>query len=502
MIDMVMPKQTEMEEPLLEVLYELGGKAKTKDVYEKITTKFPQLTKEDIELKQKNGTTIVWWNRIQWVRQKLISKGEIVSAGHGIWAITNKGLVRIEKYPETYQYEEIIELTEEKHIDKLTVLNNIIDALPKDKNVPVINYHPLTWKDIEKLFEDYFTFFPGKENSIKNKKLIILTKEELVKLISIYTKIKELYQTGLTGENIALTMNISPQQVYDIIRNLDLKREITCIDCGKKIIGRSAKTLRCFECRQIKIQTYYQIKYLRSAFFKVLKMNPDLADRLVHELIEAEGLDFVKLALGDIFDFNPVTGKINYLITDVNQIKDLLTKENEQNNSNEYKIENQNSIPLEQEKKYSDYDPIVRLKDKPQIYIDLNLLTPEERQDVFWIHFPGFKKIFYLRGDEQRAVQEFVIINKEKLKNINNIHKLNDLCKGNIDLKGEINHLLKINAREDLIRLAEKKFTFITSQHSDSLKICIVCGKKLDTGHFCSAICANAFLELHHIKTE
>jgi restriction system protein len=38
-----------------------------------------------------------WINRIQWVRQALVDRGELTSAGRGIWAITDRGRARLDR---------------------------------------------------------------------------------------------------------------------------------------------------------------------------------------------------------------------------------------------------------------------------------------------------------------------------------------------------------------------------------------------------------------------
>lgn len=91
---MVLPKQKEIEIPLLKVLIEIGGQGKTKNVYDLVTQKFPQLREEDIlETLSSGGNR--WKNRIQWARQSLIQKGDMTSPSRGIWAITDKGRKRI-----------------------------------------------------------------------------------------------------------------------------------------------------------------------------------------------------------------------------------------------------------------------------------------------------------------------------------------------------------------------------------------------------------------------
>ncbi len=92
--DMTMPKQAEMELPLLEVLVSLGGKAAPQQVYPLMTVKFQQLTQEDLDERIVSGIN-KWTNRIQWVRQKLIDKGDVISPTRGIWEITEQGRKRL-----------------------------------------------------------------------------------------------------------------------------------------------------------------------------------------------------------------------------------------------------------------------------------------------------------------------------------------------------------------------------------------------------------------------
>jgi restriction system protein len=56
--------------------------------------RFPSLTKQDIEERLESGTP-KWTNRVQWVRQVLLTKGELASPERGIWAITEKGRAKL-----------------------------------------------------------------------------------------------------------------------------------------------------------------------------------------------------------------------------------------------------------------------------------------------------------------------------------------------------------------------------------------------------------------------
>ena len=90
----MMPKQRDMEIPLLKCLEEIGGKAKPSEIYTHMRRFFPDLT--DLELTETLATgSNKWTNRIQWVRQRLVSVGEMASPEHGVWSITEKGRRRL-----------------------------------------------------------------------------------------------------------------------------------------------------------------------------------------------------------------------------------------------------------------------------------------------------------------------------------------------------------------------------------------------------------------------
>jgi restriction system protein len=45
----MLPTQSEVELPLLKSLLECGGQAKPRDIYPVVTTKFPQITADDLD---------------------------------------------------------------------------------------------------------------------------------------------------------------------------------------------------------------------------------------------------------------------------------------------------------------------------------------------------------------------------------------------------------------------------------------------------------------------
>ncbi len=91
----MLPTQKDIELPLLEVLAEIGGKGKPREIYPLVSMKFPELREEDLAETLSSGATNKWTNRIQWVRQALVDKGEIDSPQRGIWRITSKGRQRL-----------------------------------------------------------------------------------------------------------------------------------------------------------------------------------------------------------------------------------------------------------------------------------------------------------------------------------------------------------------------------------------------------------------------
>ena len=90
----MLPTQREIEIPLLEVLVEIGGEGIPRDIYPLVTRKLPQITDEDLAERLPSGGS-KWTNRIQWVRQRLVEKGEIDGSTPGVWRITEAGQERL-----------------------------------------------------------------------------------------------------------------------------------------------------------------------------------------------------------------------------------------------------------------------------------------------------------------------------------------------------------------------------------------------------------------------
>jgi restriction system protein len=102
----MLPKQKDIEIPLLKVLVELGGQGRPQEIYLLVREKFPDVTADDLnETLQSGGNR--WKNRVQWVSQRLINKGEMHSPSREIWTITDKGRRRVhERIAKLYKYSE------------------------------------------------------------------------------------------------------------------------------------------------------------------------------------------------------------------------------------------------------------------------------------------------------------------------------------------------------------------------------------------------------------
>ena len=93
---MPFPKQAEIELPLLQVLVELGGEGRPRDIYPLVAKYFPRLTAEEQEERLENyPSTRKWSNLVQWVRQRLVDLGQIDPSQRGVWRVTATGRARL-----------------------------------------------------------------------------------------------------------------------------------------------------------------------------------------------------------------------------------------------------------------------------------------------------------------------------------------------------------------------------------------------------------------------
>ena len=94
---MTLPTQTEVRPILLKALFELGGRARPRDVYPRVTAAFPDITPEDLLVVFADGRTNRWRNRIQWARQDLVLANVIDRSERGWWKLTQHGATLAER---------------------------------------------------------------------------------------------------------------------------------------------------------------------------------------------------------------------------------------------------------------------------------------------------------------------------------------------------------------------------------------------------------------------
>jgi restriction system protein len=96
---MAMPAQSELEIPLLRLLEQRGGEAKPRELYGPLAKEFPAITEADLQEVMESNNSLKWENHVQWVRQKLVQKGEIDGSVRGVWRIRDTGRWRISGVP-------------------------------------------------------------------------------------------------------------------------------------------------------------------------------------------------------------------------------------------------------------------------------------------------------------------------------------------------------------------------------------------------------------------
>ena len=84
--------------PILEAVYELGGKGRMNEVLEIVEQKmWHLLTDVDYEITS-GGGNVRWRNTAQWARNTLVHQRGLLkkNAGHGIWELTEQGIAEVE----------------------------------------------------------------------------------------------------------------------------------------------------------------------------------------------------------------------------------------------------------------------------------------------------------------------------------------------------------------------------------------------------------------------
>lgn len=88
--------------PLLEVLVEMGGSGKTKEVLDRLGIKMKQVLKpKDFEPHESDAKLIRWRNAAQWARNFMVNEDGRMkkNSPRGVWEISAAGLAWLKKQP-------------------------------------------------------------------------------------------------------------------------------------------------------------------------------------------------------------------------------------------------------------------------------------------------------------------------------------------------------------------------------------------------------------------
>ena len=100
-----LPKGTKVpneayEMPIMETLYELGGKGHMRDVLDGVEEKMRHLFRAVEYEATPSGRDLRWRISAQWARNGLVHERGWMeeNSGHGIWELTEEGIAQVERY--------------------------------------------------------------------------------------------------------------------------------------------------------------------------------------------------------------------------------------------------------------------------------------------------------------------------------------------------------------------------------------------------------------------
>jgi restriction system protein len=93
---MALPKESNIQLPLLKVIATAGGELTVQLAVERIAKFYDELTSEDQTQALASGVN-KWSNRVQWAKFHLVQRGDLTSPSRGVWKITESGLERLEE---------------------------------------------------------------------------------------------------------------------------------------------------------------------------------------------------------------------------------------------------------------------------------------------------------------------------------------------------------------------------------------------------------------------
>jgi hypothetical protein len=93
---MAIPIEESVQLPLLRGIADAGGELPLKEAIRRVADFFPELTDEDKRRRLPSGYGLLFANRVQWCRQRLVELGHLYREPRGMWRITPQGRAFLE----------------------------------------------------------------------------------------------------------------------------------------------------------------------------------------------------------------------------------------------------------------------------------------------------------------------------------------------------------------------------------------------------------------------
>ena len=93
---MPIPSPRDIQIPLLQLIYKMGGHVRPSDIYDRLADYFGLSEKERNELLP-SGINTRWTNRVQWTRLILAKHGFLDKSSRGIWKISERGKTELSR---------------------------------------------------------------------------------------------------------------------------------------------------------------------------------------------------------------------------------------------------------------------------------------------------------------------------------------------------------------------------------------------------------------------
>ncbi|MBI4311924.1 MAG: winged helix-turn-helix domain-containing protein [Chloroflexi bacterium] len=266
-IPMPYPPNKAIELPLLKEIADAGGEVSIRngEIYRRVASYFPQITDEEL-IRPHSSKDTTWENRVQWVRQRLVEKAELAHwravGRQGIWRITEKGRLRLEK--ERDQLDMLVqqankpftsdvaltpeERQQQQHIhqevqDKLIDIGHILRKFAKGEYREAMYRYDVVWKDSEALPRASHCFeVQHKGNVVEalaklkhahdlwRARLFLVVTDERDKVKASQLLVP--YFSGTFHEIGSVTTVMTAEDVYDLHSVIDRHREIATLLFG------------------------------------------------------------------------------------------------------------------------------------------------------------------------------------------------------------------------------------------------------------------------------